>query len=849
MQAAIQRLKDEYLIRVIDENRIEALHPVRAQVVFDIICEQYCISENDIVFKTISCVASKNIRVILMDYFSHQEYNLDDIYRLSQSVFNDWVGFASVIKTMLWLDAKRYVDCNMEFIQSLIEKRGKGWLCFLPLDLSGIYRSNELIVDGMKNLSMFKEKVELQSAIDEVKNSLSSLSIDYQATDCFIKNITPPSILPKTDEEKTSFGYALFWMGKRNCKVDIMFDPSEIAECICTGELQSSADAIRGLCEHPNLLEMYQLSVEEMINKMILEMNVLNFSIYEDEVVCKFIPPLENEVKLPEKVKYSNQYWRIKMLDILKQMYPQKEYIDIELIGVDILDDLGIEPVDYKLHIHKNNRHDAWVSEINGWIKIRIDYSLRPSSWEQYVAEIDQIRINVNELIQETIKLIDDIYKKGRYTKERWERVEKRLKLFRTHTFFENHLPISAVDPYCLYSEGNVNIHVSEFFTMRQLLSVEKYKNFRKQLNEVYTSLDNFYSQFAEVLLVRVKNQDFAAIKNPRLAMYNLYSAAKALYFFQNEYASLFSKYSSLEKTFEHIEEESLLTLVNVWRHVLDAPLKGQAVAYSAKQRYRKGATIFRDLLSKVPFTIGGTILEAEHHAYIVLDYPMDEGNTLENEYTDLIVKLRNVFQSAMLPSSDRWYCEIQPVELAYIPIILGTYSPTAFSIPFYKLFDSDVSGIAKTMLPCEIESEVKDKLFVGTEISIWITAMQRIQELKLYLKRFHEVIQTETNEKCLRVSELFVEKTKKQIQELWGQFVACKKLVVQLIAEADGQNLEMLDGINTFLGCYEEIMDCINCRGNTEEIVKVIDRLLAAMLLLQPLVLKKSVQLNCSLL
>ena len=35
MQAAIRRLKDEYLIRVVDENKIEALHPVRAQIVFE----------------------------------------------------------------------------------------------------------------------------------------------------------------------------------------------------------------------------------------------------------------------------------------------------------------------------------------------------------------------------------------------------------------------------------------------------------------------------------------------------------------------------------------------------------------------------------------------------------------------------------------------------------------------------------------------------------------------------------------------------------------------------------------------------------------------------------------------
>lgn len=69
------------------------------------------------------------------------------------------------------------------------------------------------------------------------------------------------------------------------------------------------------------------------------------------------------------------------MLDILKQMYPQKEYIDIELLGVDLLDDLGIKPFDYKLRMHKDKRVNSWVSEVNGWVKNRIDYTQRPDSW------------------------------------------------------------------------------------------------------------------------------------------------------------------------------------------------------------------------------------------------------------------------------------------------------------------------------------------------------------------------------------------------------------------------------------------------------------------------------------
>ena len=114
--------------------------------------------------------------------------------------------------------------------------------------------------------------------------------------------------------------------------------------------------------------------------------------------------------------------------------------------------------------------------------------------------------------------------------------------------------------------------------------------------------------------------------------MFNLYSAAKSLYSFQREYHSLFSEYSSLDHSFAQQELENTLTLVNVWRDVLDSSPKGQAIAYNAKQRYRKGTTLFRNLLLKVSPATEGTVLETANYAYIVSVCNTDEGNSLETE-------------------------------------------------------------------------------------------------------------------------------------------------------------------------------------------------------------------------
>ena len=846
MHAAIRRLKDEYLIREVDENTIEALHPVRAKIVFDALCDQICTGAREVVFKALSCISSQNVRVVLLDYFSNQQYDIEDVQRLSQIRFLDWIGYANSIRSMLWLDAKRYVEGNMTFISSLVKKRGKGWLCFLPIDLSGIERSDELIADGMKDLSIFN-KVDLQNAIDEVKKSLTSLSINYQATDCFVNNCVVPSVLPNTDAERSSFGYALFWMAKRDFNVTLPFKTDEIVASVCAGELQPSADAIRGLFEHPTLLESYQVAVDVLVEKLIYEMQVLTFSITNDEVSCKFIPPLSTETGVPENTKNTNQYWRIKMLDILKQLYPEKEYIDIELIGVDLLQDLGIEALDHKLHIHKSKRPNAWVSELNGWTKIRIDYSLRPSSWQEYVADIDEIRSGVNDLIVETIKLIDDVYKKGRYTQDRGKRIDNRLKVFRKHTFAENRLPYFAVDPYCLYSEGNAKSPVAEYFPMRQLLSVGKYENFRKSLNDVYSSLDNFYNQFVEILRVRINKQDISIVKNPRLAMYNLYSAAKAFVVFQKEYDLLFSNYSSLDKDFAKQELENVLTLVNVWRYVLDNQPKGCAIAYDSKQKYRKGTNYFCDTLSKAVTAVNGTLLKGNKYAYIIVDYNIEEDNTFENEYTRIVMTIRDVFKNSILPSSDRWYLETQSLELAYVPVFSGVFSPVVYSIPFYKLLDTEESRIAKPMYPCETEPVLIEKMNATKSLNLWIESMKKLSEMKLYIQRYQQIVQVPVDDNCLGSITAYTELLINQINALWNDFISVEDIVNELIEDADEQNSELLNVVQLFFDCYEEIETVIINKNDPSELIQIIETVSVIMFVLLPFVSEYSSNYDCA--
>lgn len=832
LEAAISRLKDEYLIRVIDDGKkIEALHPVRAQIIYDALCSLTACSDKDLIFDVLSCVSSRNTRLILLDYFTRNNFDNDDIQRLAQTSFADWLSYGNAIKTMIWLDCKRYADNNLDYFLSLSGKYGSGWLNFFPLDLSGLLQPGILIAEFLKDFP-FVDADELQKVIEKTKLSLTSTSLDYKVTDCFLQNSNYPRSLPCDDEQRCSFGYALFWMAKRGIQVELSFDDSKIVQAICDGGLQSSADAIRGLFEHQNLAKAYAESAKRLTQKIISEMKVIFFAVSDESVNCKFIPPLQNSSS-EETAKCDNQYWRIKMLNVLQNLYPNSEYINIELVGVDIFEDLGVTSMDDKLHIHKSNRTLGWISETNGWVRVRLEYSMRPSTWNLYVSQIDDIRRCIVRFSDSAVRLIDDIYKKGHFTTERLESVKKSAKEIQTQTLPEKYLPLCAVDPYCLYSETSAKSHLAEAIPSTQLLSVGKYENFRKQFSNLCSSMNNFCNQFAEILLVRVNKQDISMIKNPRLAMSNLFAAAKSLFSFQQEYNALFSRYSSVDDTYADYEQESLLTLVNMWRHVLDYPPRRVSIAYDAKQRYRKGVDFFNNALNNVPFDKKTAIYTTSKHVYIKKPFDESEG-LLEKQYTDIVLKLREAFKEAIPDSSDRWYLETQPLEFAFLPMWSGFCFPTAYSVPVYRLLDLEEEKIAHPMIPCEIEFQVSNKEDVNSGYIDWDGMYRSLGTIRLHMKRLYQVFRLPEDKACADGLKAYLNDLLSQIGTLWKGFADNEDAINNYRIEESEEVFAFLEMIKTSFAYEKEIMDVIKERRDPSGVIKTIEGLIAAVFLLQ---------------
>ena len=262
---------------------------------------------------------------------------------------------------------------------------------------------------------------------------------------------------------------------------------------------------------------------------------------------------------------------------------------------------------------------------------------------------------------------------------------------------------------------------------------------------------------------------------------------------------------------------------------------KGCAIAYDSKQKYRKGTNYFCDTLSKAVTAVNGTLLKGNKHAYIIVDYNMEEDNTLENEYTRIVMTIRDVFKNSILPSSDRWYLETQSLELAYVPVFSGVLSPAVYSIPFYKLLDTEESQIAKPMYPCEIEPVLIEKMNATNSLKLWIESMKKLGEMKLYIQRYQQILQVPVDDKCLYTINTYTELLINQINALWNDLISVEDIVNELIEDADEQNSELLNVVQLFFDCYEEIETVIINKNDPSELIQILETVSVIMFLLLP--------------
>ena len=852
-RSAVRRLEDEYLIRCSEEGYIETLHPVRGQMVFDSLQSIDFMDDQKLILQAVSCVPPSRIRNILLDYFSKHVYSIDDIKKLAGVGYESWIGIANSIQVMIWLDARNYIESNSPYLRSLVDKYGPGWIMYVPFDFSGMNAPEKYVIDVFDSQLPFSVSDDYLRAVNDSKVKLTAQSIIYQSLDIFLINCTFPTCNPELDEDYSSLGYTLFWTGKRGIAKELSLDNDLFIEGMAKCDLQYGADAVRGLFEIGNL-DLYQATRDVLFNHLIRKMYVVSFGESENIISCKFIPLYLLDNVQQREEKRDNQYWRIKMMHLLEQLYPDKELINIELVGVDLFREIGIGPLDHILNITKDKHPLRWTTVINQWAKNILEYHYRPDSWNEYVKGIDEKRNKILNAVSETIALIDILYKKMGLTGKVIEKVGSVQKLL-VSIQRDYKLPKCVVDPYGFFSEKaeedrylNIVAASNVAYTSNKIkgayheslsVALKKYDNFQKYLEELTNSLANFFNQMNEVLLARCSR---AKINKPYLALNNLFNAVKVLPAFQDEYAMLFSNYTTLEKGFDKLETEKYLTLLNMWNYVLELPPGGRSISYTAREKYRKGNDFVSHVINSLKEDPEYEISFGKRAIYFWKDIGSLEQFNEASLYKEFVLLLRQKFKDAISYSSNRWYLEIEDLHFVMIMKIGGVYTPYALGIPLYKLLDWNEEDIAKNILPAEIEQEVLDTRNLNEDQFIWETGLQSIMSIRSIVDSYGQICEKCQKEKFKDVMDDYYNKAEQKIIFLWNDFENCEPIVKTFAGKPpdDSLYMEIANGLKemvTLMCRLDQLLEILKEKTEINEIIKVLDLIKALMIMSFPFV------------
>ncbi|MEL7661115.1 hypothetical protein [Acetobacterium wieringae] len=811
--SAIQRFSDEYLIReTLDKTYIEALHPIRATILGEVLKSLTIDEPIDDLLNCIGCIDGHNLQYLLMDYFTENSYNKQIVKNITPVVQNDWYSFAGTITAMLWLDVKRYYESNAQVISNLIKDKGNAWPVLMPIDVSGLLRPDEFIVENLVKDDSFPglNKDAIIRTIDNLRTALSSLSIDFEAIDTFILSATIPTSDIKNDDDCNALGYSLFWLKKRNRALNEIKLNEDSWDILLRSDFQVCANAVRGMFEHDLLCGNYEKLKNNLIDRFLADYRTIIYSESDNDVVCKFVPPVFAGKSDSSLFENFNHYWKIKTLNILQQIFPTKEYIEVELIGVDLLSDFAIEQLDYKVRIPRSNRYDNWITEINSWFISRVNYTCRPLSWNEYVEKIEKIRTTSNTLISDAISLVDNFYKKQRWSKDRWDKVSTGIAILSSLISEDLLLPVSVVDKYCLYREDMQNdIFKENNKIVIAPLLYTKYKKLKKELVNGYNSVETFFKNFADVLLKRINHTSLEGI-NLNLGLLNLFEAVKSISKMQLEFDKFFQNYRSLEVGFNDFEVENLNVMLNVWHHVVEASPKGYQIAYDAKRKYRKAIKLVKSLHSTKAIN-DITIVSKENRLFFLKEFDANSSEIILE--CDFIAETIHeyFFKNADQFSNEKWLIDSGGYEFFYVPLYNGIPVNIGFSISNLRVFENRISD---ALFPAAIDKSIYEYLGIDyTIVEKCILLNATFGAFKLLIHQYNEIAAFNTGDHCLYLNGInnyvqsFVDEMGRQALNLAEQMD-----ILNTLCEVDDKIV---------IECIAAILECINRMNDLFDFVK----------------------------
>lgn len=504
-ERTIDLLQKEYLLTVSeDSNYFIGLHQIRSKILSEILFDD-CISPwIDHAKDVLPFIADEDFEIFLLSSFS-RKYELSD--QLFDSVVelntNNWCAMKGIIRALIWLGVKRYIDENKEIIKILIDRFQDAWFLWFDADFwedefSKDFNIFDFITSKMDDEILNKLKLYRENQTDKA-NIFKFLKIHIRSKQYKMEN-------PVRDYEYKSFGESLFWIGKLGLSSNIQFNFSsnEQKSIISNLPLDIVGQIIFGYYYYDNSSCPFDQYKNIIKNRFAKETNSVALNFGKDFIHCHYIFDILNQSEQKDKELNIYNYKSMKRLHLLSNLFLYYQEYRINGYG-----HMGLISDDF---------HDESIKRINKHLLLPDFYHMpqrllvgiveyeffRPDNWNKYTEKIIEIReaiIDFNKLLQKELS----IYFRKKKPYDNLLQIEKSVEFQKVTKILKHFpkLPKCAVDEWGFIRDSNTNDKDESKHDKtieQETFAMRKYRDYLKSLSRYKSLYENYINSFGYIL-------------------------------------------------------------------------------------------------------------------------------------------------------------------------------------------------------------------------------------------------------------------------------------------------------------------------------------------------------------
>jgi hypothetical protein len=671
----INQFNKEHFIRKVNEKEIEALHPIRAKILLELLSNEYSNIET-IAQLCLNVISEKQFEIFLKNFFFYYDLSGDLINSLNEHGFQCWSGVAGTLRALLWLGMYCYIKENKEIIEKAARDTKEGWSFCGPSDFMGIseYR------DGWQSI--------LESINPVASNAILAFYRQFtphenvfryaKAFSFSIQKIPLNSIT--TENEIEDLGQSLYWFGFFKVEKDI------------------NLKLIANVAFPPDKVAFFYYGLFHYSPKLFLEFQperLKTIEFFQKEYEVPFIEDNSNEVILhfiqTDKIKnlgnekYSHNWLVMQRIDIAHLLFPDKDYYAAQPYGFNY-EHLGIEYHPPIKRIEKKNMRFDWDTYVNRHFHGLGNASFRPRNWLDFFKRWYNCKETYLEIIEIFIGVLEIWLKnRGPIRESFFDDVNSLInELNDLHL-----LPLDAVDKFGGVTEVSDNKNLSEGIGLEihkpLLKGIKDYSNsieiFLSQCNKVlycflvlHDEKRDEYTNYANTMLTSLKDAFLSGSKLNKLLQtnYRKYSAERNLQIDEIKHLRLFELYNTA------ILLRQFLTISNINKLISDE----LAIIDNLKTRLpyelsKKGFAIKINCIDRSLFLFSDT----EH----ILKYPSTFG--------EIVIAMISIIGRHKFVSLRRMVLLNLYDNIYIIPLYKSKLfiEHMLFQTDFFRLFDTDI--------------------------------------------------------------------------------------------------------------------------------------------------------------